>query len=167
MAGGVFLGSAYVEQVGCTCGVVLPLAQPGGIDACHVGTVGHGAGADGCLFTGLLADFTETPRLAVLQLLAGEGPADGAVAQRGYRVGDAGIYQRLRADQAAGTPGAVDDHPRGRIRRQFGDAQHQLSAGHADPAGDAHVLIFVEAAGIQHHHVGLRIQQRLHFLGGQ
>ncbi|MNO90318.1 hypothetical protein D3C76_818250 [compost metagenome] len=117
MAGRVLLGSTHIEQIGGARGVFLPLAQSIKVDACYAGSVGHGAGADGCLLARLLADFTEAPRLAVLQLLAGQGPADGAVAQCGHRIGGASVDQRLGADKAAGASGAVDDHSRGRVRR--------------------------------------------------
>ncbi len=101
------------------------------------------------------------------ECLPGQGPADGAVAQGRHRVGDAGIDQRLGADDAAGTPGAVDDDMRGRVRRQFTGAQHQFGAGHADAGGDAHGLVFVETARVEHHHIGLAVEQGLHLFSRQ
>ena len=101
------------------------------------------------------------------ECLPGQGPADGAIAQGRHGVGYAGIDQRLGADNAAGASGAVDDDAGGRVRRQLTGAQHQLGAGHADAGGDAHGLVFVEAAGVEHHHIGLAVEQGLHLFGGQ
>ena len=98
-------------------------------------------------------------------LLARQRPAYGAVAQRRHPVRHARIAQRLRADDAARATGAIDDDGGGRIWRDGACAQRQLGAGHADAAGDAHGLVFVVAARIEDDDVGLRIDQRLHFLG--
>ncbi len=129
--------------------------------------VGDAARLDGGDLAMFFRGRRKAARLAVGQRLPGQGPADGAVTQGGHRVGHAGIDQRLGADDAAGAPGAVDDNARGRIRRQFTGAQHQFGTGHADAGGDAHGLVFLEAAGVEHHHVGVAVEQRLHFFGGQ
>jgi hypothetical protein len=47
------------------------------------------------------------------------------------------------------------------------DPQHQLGAGRADPAGDAHHRVFLEPAGVEDHLVGLGVDQGLDVLGGQ
>ena len=167
VAGAVFLFGAHVEQVGGAAGLGAPVAQLREAGAVYAGLVGHGAGCLPGLFAGFNADVGEAPLLAVLQCLPGQGPADGAVAQGGHRVGDAGVHQGLGADDAAGAPGAVDDHPGARVRRQFTHTQHQFGAGHADGAGDVHGLVLVEAAGVEHHHVGLGVQQRLHLFSGE
>ncbi len=62
-------------------------------------------------------------------------PADGAVAERGDPVRDAGVHERLRADDAPRPAGAVDDDQRRRVRRQLADAVHELGARHAMPVG--------------------------------
>ena len=101
------------------------------------------------------------------QLLAGQQPANRAIAQRGDAVGQAGVDQRLRANQAARAPGAVDHDMRIRIRRQRLGAQHQFSPWHADAAGNTHGLILIPAPGIQHHHIGAGIEQGFDFFGRQ
>jgi hypothetical protein len=113
------------------------------------------------------ADRPETPLLAMVELEAGEQPADRAVAQRRHRIRDAGVDQRLRADQAARAAGAVDDDARGRVRRQVACPQHQLGTGHAGAGGDAHRAVLVPAAHVEHDHVGAGVEQRLHFFGRQ
>ncbi|MNI41801.1 hypothetical protein D3C73_960630 [compost metagenome] len=115
----------------------------------------------------LFAGRRESPRLAVLQLLAGQGPADGAVAQGRHRVGDAGVDQRLRADDAAGAACAVDDDARGRVGGQLPCTQHQFRPRYADAGGDAHGLVFVETPSVEHHHIGVAVEQRLYFFSGQ
>ncbi|MNM79062.1 hypothetical protein D3C81_909830 [compost metagenome] len=71
----------------------------------------------------------------------------------------------MGADDAARAPRTVDDHLGGRVRCQLGHAQYQLGTRHADAAGDAHGLVLVEAAGVEHHHIGLGIEQCLYLLG--
>lgn len=113
------------------------------------------------------AGSSEAPRLAVFQRLPGQGPADGAVAQGGHRVGDAGVDQGLGADDAAGASGAVDDNAGCRVRCQLAGAQHQLRPRHADATGNAHGLVFVETPGVEHHHVSLAVEQGLDFFRRQ
>jgi hypothetical protein len=109
----------------------------------------------------------EAPRGAMLERLSRERPADRAVAQRGHRVRQAGVDQRLRADDAARAPRAVHHDLRRRVRRERAHAQHELRARHTGRGRDVHRLVFVVAARIDDHDVGLRVDQRLHFLGGQ
>jgi hypothetical protein len=54
-----------------------------------------------------------------------------------------------------------------RVRRERAGPQHQLGARHAGGARDAHGAVLVEAARVEHHHVGLRVDQRLHLLRRQ
>ena len=167
VAGGVFLGRAHVPAVQGAGGVGFPGGQAGDGEAHCAGAVSQRLGRR--LRCGQVggADAAKAPLRAMVQHLPGQQPADGAVAQRRHRVGDAGVHQALGADDAAGAAGTVDDHPGGRVRRQVSHPQRQLGAGHAGAAGDAHRGVFVEAAGVQHHHVGLRVQQGLHLLGRQ
>ncbi|MCY1554881.1 hypothetical protein D9M68_914920 [compost metagenome] len=141
--------------------------QGGERSPADAGLVRYRTGRLGGLLAGGFADLAEATRLPVFQLLAGQGPADGAIAQGGYRVGQAGVDQRLGTDDAAGPPGAVDDHPSGRVRRQFAGTQDQLGARHADAGGDAHGLVFIETAGVEHHHIGLGVEQGFDLFGGQ
>ena len=104
---------------------------------------------------------------AMFEILLGEGPADGAVAQRHHLVGDAGIDQRLGADDRAGAAGAIDDDGGRGIGRRAAGAQHEFGAGHADRAGDVHGGVFVEAADIEDGDIGLARDQGRDFVGGQ
>ena len=164
VAGGIFLGRAHVQLVERAVRG-FQLGNVGQGNAGHVGTFRHGAGISLGLRAGLCGHGFRVPTVdAVVQHLIGQQPADGAIAQRRHRVGNAGIHERLRADDAARAPGTVDDDLRGRVRRQFTDAQHKLRPRHAGRSGDAHGLEFVIAARIDDHHVALGIEQRLDFL---
>ena len=114
-----------------------------------------------------VADRSGAPRLAMLKCLAGQGPTDGAVAQGSHRIRQPRIDERLRANQAARAACAVDDDAGARVGRQIARPQHQLGARHADAGRDAHGLVLVEAARVEHHHVVLLVQQGLHLLGRQ
>ncbi|AJY40699.1 rhodanese-like domain protein [Burkholderia humptydooensis] len=109
----------------------------------------------------------KAPRRAVIERLPRERPADRAVAQRGDRIRQPRVDERLRADDAARAPRAVHDHARRRIGRELAHPQHEFRARHARRARDAHRLVFVEAPRIDDHDVGPRIDQLLHFLRGQ
>ncbi len=166
MALGIFLGGAHVEAIE---GPVAHLRHAGQLlrgQAAHAGAVGHGAGAGPGLVRAARGPALEPARLAVVQVLAGQGPAYGSVAQGGYGVGQAGVDQGLGADDAAGAPGAIDHDGGLRIGRQVRGAQDQLGPGYADPGGNAHGLEFVEPARVQHHHVGLGVDQGLQVFGG-
>ena len=93
-------------------------------------------------------------------------PAHRAVAQRHHLVRQAGVDQRLRADDAAGAAGAIDHHQRVGRRRDVADAQHQLGARHVGGARDRDALEFVERAAVDHHHVGAAAHQAVELLGG-
>ena len=103
----------------------------------------------------------------MLEIPVCERPADRAVAQRHHLVGDAGVDQRLGADDRAGAAGAIDDNGGLRIRRSAARAQHQLGARYADRARDVHGGVFVEAADIEDLNVGAISDQGADFLGGQ
>ena len=127
----------------------------------HAGAIGDGSGR----FAGALQmrrrHVGEPPALAGLQLEAGQGPADGSVSQRIDRIGQAGIAQRLGADQAAGATGAIDDDRGVGIGGQGGGAQDQLGAGHADPARNAHGAVFLEPPGVEHHQIAFGLEESL------
>ena len=95
---------------------------------------------------------------AAVERQAGQGPADGAVAQREYRVGDTGIDQRLRADDRPRASGAVHHDHRARIGRRIAHAQGQFATGHAAPGRDAHGRIFLGAARVEDDKVLARLQ---------
>ena len=100
------------------------------------------------------------PVRAVLERLVGERPADGAVAQRHDLVGDAGIDQRLRADDRSGPAGAIDDDGGVGIGRDVAGAQHQFGAGDAERPRDIHGRIFVRPADIEDRDIRLARDQR-------
>jgi hypothetical protein len=99
--------------------------------------------------------------------LASELPADGAIAQRRYRIRDASVDERLRADNAARATGAVDDHSRLWIGRYFTDSQHEFRSRYADGGWNAHGLELIEATRIDHDDISTGIEQPLHFLRRQ
>ena len=159
-----FFRGAYVEQVSAAARFLLPALHVCQRGTAHPRFIGHATGIAGGNLPMLFAGWRELARLTVLQFLTGQGPANGAVAQGRHRVGDAGVDQRLRADDAAGAAGAVDDDARGRVRCQLPGAQHQFGARYADAGGNAHGLVFIEAPGIEHYHVGVVVEQCLDFL---
>ena len=84
-----------------------------------------------------------------------------------HLVGDAGIDQRLGADDRPGAAGAIDDDGGLGIRRDAACAQHQFRAGHADRARDVHGGVFVEPADIENRDIGLARDQRGDFFRRQ
>ena len=107
------------------------------------------------------------PGRAVFERVLGQRPPDGAVAQRNDLVGDAGVDQRLRADDRAGAAGAVHDNGRLAIRRGLAGAQDQLGAGHADRARNVHGCVFVETPDVEDGNVGAGRYQRGDVVGRQ
>ena len=93
MACGVFLGRAHIKQVRGAAGIGLPLGKPAAVEPDDASTVGHCTCLDPSLGLGGCLDFAEASLLAMCQLLPGQRPADGAVAQRGHGIGDARIDQ--------------------------------------------------------------------------
>src|SRR5207244_7708119 len=96
---------------------------------------------------------------------AGELPAHGAVLQRDDAVRDAGIAQRLAADDAARAAGAVDHDERFRIGRDVMHTVRELGAGRIDAAGDAHALVFLEGPRVEDDELLPARAQVLQFLG--
>ena len=92
-------------------------------------------------------------------------PAHGAVAQRHYSVRHAGIDQRLRADDAAGAAGAVDDNEGIGRGRDVVYAQDQFRARHVDAGRDRDARIFVVGAAVEYHHVGAGAHVRVELVG--
>jgi hypothetical protein len=95
----------------------------------------------------------------MFEVMPGERPAHGAVAQRAHLVGQARIDQGLRADDRTGAAGAIDDDGGARIGRRVARAQHQLRTGHAERAWNVHGRIFIEAADIEDGDIGLALDQ--------
>ena len=167
MAGRVFLGRADVELVDRAAGHMQG-RQFAKSDTTDPSPRGNGTGAFARLVVvgGIHLYRPHTAR-AVVQFLAGQLPADRAIAQRRHRVRNSGVDQRLRANDAPRAARAIDDHLRRRVRGQLANPQHQFGTGQARGRGNAHGLIFVEAARVDDHHVGFAVNQRLHLGCGQ
>src|SRR6202008_1363410 len=75
-------------------------------------------------------------------------------------VGEAHALEHAGADDAAGAPGAVDDDGgvRGQIAGEVGDAQGQLAARHAAPAGDAEAAELLGGAAVEDQELLARAQ---------
>ena len=160
MTGGVFFLRADVEAVQRAAGLRLQRLHLLHADVPDTGAVGNVARIG---FRALEGADLAAPVGAVLEVLASQGPADRPVAQRHHPVGDAGIDQRLGADDRAGAAGAIDDDRGLGIRRGAAGAQHQLRTGHADGAGDVHGGVFVETPDIEDFDVGVAFDQRRDF----
>ena len=90
---------------------------------------------------------------AVLESMAGEVPTHGAVTQRDHRVFDAGIYQRLGADNAPGAPGAIDDHQSIGGRRDIVNAIRKLRSWHANTGGNITRVVLDHRTTVENDHV--------------
>jgi hypothetical protein len=86
-------------------------------------------------------------------------------ASAGDRVRYARIDQRLRTDDDAGAPGAVDhDQPLG-VRREVADAMNQLRPRHVDPARNAHAPVLADRPAVEHDELAALGAQPGQFLG--
>ncbi len=92
---------------------------------------------------------------------AGEMPTHGAVLQGHDPVLETRVDERLRADDAAGPPGAIDDDQRVRVAEDVFDAMHELGAGTIDPGRNAHSAKLVDGSGIEHHEVSADVEHLL------
>jgi hypothetical protein len=104
-------------------------------------------------------------RLPVLQPLTGERPAHRAVLERDHRVRDPGVDERLRPDDAARAPGAVDHHQCLRIGREVAYAMHELGPGHVDAAGNAHPPVLGQRPAVEDHQLAPGRRQPRQFRG--
>src|SRR5262249_55884401 len=101
----IFLGRANVEQIECA----LAFLHHESIERRPVNDGNADALAPSLRLRersriGLARPLQKAVGLAALDVVAGQGPADGAVAQREYLVLEPGVDQRLGADDAAGPP---------------------------------------------------------------
>ena len=80
----------------------------------------------------------------------GEPPGLRPAFERHDRVRDPGGQKRLRANDAAGPPGAGDDDQRVGLRHEVGNAQHQLGARAGDRPRYVKPGVFVERAAVEH-----------------
>ena len=107
------------------------------------------------------------PVRAVFEFVLGESPADRAVSQRHYLVRNAGVDERLGADDRPGASGAIHDDRCIGIRRGASGAKHEFRAGHADRAGNVHGRVLVEPPDIEDRDVGVARDQCRNVVGGQ
>src|SRR5262249_32703325 len=98
-------------------------------------------------------------------LKAREMPGHGAVLQRHDLVGNAGIDQRLGADDAARTATAVDDHHRARRRHQVLEAVDQLRTRDADGSRNGLGVILDKQAAIEDRDFVVTVDQCLELVG--
>ena len=167
MARRIILGQAHVVLIQRAGGIGAQVVQFLRADVFHTGAIGHlarlraglvGQGTLGRGRAALLPGFQRLPR---------QRPADRAIAQRIDPVGQTRIDQRLRADDRARAPGAIDDDRGIRVRRHRARAQHQFRAGGGHTARNAHRGIFIEPPRVENGNVGLLVDQRLHIGRGQ
>ena len=100
-----------------------------------------------------------------LQVQPGEAPALGPAGQRHHPVGNPGIDQRLRADDAAGAPGAGDDDQGLGRRDEIGKTMNQLRAGAGEGARHVKPRIFIERAAVEDGDLLPRAPQPVELLG--
>ena len=156
MAGGVLFGRADIDEIDALAAAARgKLVQAGNVqeaDAVLGGAavgISFGGGAAGVGHRG-----QRVPVGAGFQFVAGQHPAGSAVFQPDDFPIQPHPLQNPRADDAARTAGAVDDH--GSIGVQvggnIGNAERQLAAGHTAPAGDAKAAVFLRRPRVQYHH---------------
>ena len=163
----IFARVAHVEDIKrARSALALPAAQRVEVDMLDAGTLADagrrrlGPGQRLCRRRA----WRQPALHAVIGLMAGQGPAHGAVAQRHHLVRQAGIHQRLGADDAAGATGAIDHHRRRRRRRQIGKAHYQLGARHVDRGRDRDAVEFIERPAIDDDHVIAGIEHALQII---
>ena len=132
MAGCVFLLGAHVEAVKrALLRLAFETRELRRIYALHARALRHVGRAFARLGQRCGGGFGKARAAAMGQRAAGEQPVHGAVAQRGHAVGNAGVDQRLRADDAARAPGAVHHHKSLGVGSDLAYAIHQLGARQA------------------------------------
>ena len=165
MALGEFFGCAYIEDIGGSMGFRQPLFDGLSVHPSNAGAKQQSQ-CRGCGFAAIVvADVAKALAGAFDQVQARQCPTDGAIAQSTHGVGDAGIDEGLRANDAARATGTVDDDAGGRTGGERTCAKHQFAAWHADRAWNAHGLVFIKATCIKHHHIGLSVEQSFDFMG--
>ena len=167
MAGDVFLGAAHIEQIErALLSLGLKAQERGIIDAPDRETVGNLVGES----LRPLEPFGRGRRQRLFaptrQFEARQFPAHRAVFERQDRVRQPGVAQRLRADDAARPPGAIDDNEGVGRRHPVGHAIDQLGAGTVERAGDAHIAEFADRPAVDDQHLFAGIESSLQFGGG-
>ncbi|MEZ5261771.1 MAG: hypothetical protein R2755_08340 [Acidimicrobiales bacterium] len=149
VAGGVLLGGAHVEQERGARRVGQPGLHGGVVDRADAEPLhdpvpgGGGGGQTGGGGVGGVGG------LAVGEREPGQLPAHRAVLQRQDRVGDAGVAQRLGADDRAGAAGAVHHHGGVGIGGDVVVPVHQLGTRAVNTAGYGHAAELPHRAGVQ------------------
>ena len=109
MAGAVFGRIADIEHVERALpGLALPLRQQPAVDRRHAIAPGHRLGPLLCRGDAFGRDLGRAVGGAIDHIEPGEVPGHRAILQRDDPVRHAGVDQCLRADDAAGTPAAID-----------------------------------------------------------
>ena len=102
----------------------------------------------------------------MFEIVTGEMPTHGAVSQGDHAIFDARVDQRLGADNAARTPGTIDDHQGVRGRRDIVDPVGKFRPGHADAGGNVAGVILDHGAAIENDHVLALVHHLFQFIGG-
>ena len=143
-AGRNLLGRTHIEQISRARGVREPLICLASGHERHSARLRQRA-CPGAEFGDIRrAPVGVAPPGTMLQAEPGEEPALGAVLQRIDWIGDAEIDERLRADDGACPPCAIDDDFRVGTGDQVADTKHKLAVGAADAAWDGHFAVFGE-----------------------
>ena len=152
MSLGKFFGTSDVEYVErALVHFARELGDFRDVDVLHAETPGDARGG--------LARFAQAGRrgrgrdqvLVLRDLEAGEVPAHRAVLERHDFMRNAGVDQRLRADDAARAAGAVHDDQGVRRADQIVRAIREFGAGAVDAAGDADLFVFRQGPAVENH----------------
>ena len=121
VAGRIILSGTNVKTIERTVGLRLQRRHVLRTQMPNAGAIGNFARIG---FRALKVADPAAPVRAMLEILSGERPADRPVSQRQHLVRDAGIDQRLGANDRSGATGAIHDDRRLGIRRDTARTQH-------------------------------------------
>ena len=166
VSGLVLLAVADVEHEERTfTGLGAPSVEGGAVDRPHAEPLRHPRRRGTGLLQSGRGRFPDMPGRSLGELQTGEMPRHGAVAQARHPVGNPGIDDRLRADDAPGPARAVHDDGGVRRRHRVVHAVRELRAGAAHAAGDAEVGEFGRRAAVQDDEVLARREHRVELRG--
>ena len=167
MPGGELLRCPDIEDIQITVRrFAPPFVERLGIDRSDAETFRDARRRRQRLFQTRLRDFRRTPRRALDDVEAGQMPVLRPVFQGHHSVGNAGVDQRLGADDAAGAAAAIDDYRRIGRGRQIGETVHDLRAGHAHGAGNTVAVELFVGARVEDRDIGAVVDQRFQILRG-
>src|SRR6218665_3639854 len=152
MAGLVFLGRSDIEQVEIAPAALLQRGQLPGIDFAHAEAPRNALRCRDGLVQRSWRGRRRHLGPTVHQRAAAQVPSGGAVLDDDDGVGNAGVDQRLCADDSTGASGTVDDDRRLIVVDQTEHAMNQLGARAGDAARQAvAVELFIRTAVEQQH----------------